>query len=117
MSGALVLLSLVFHEWHEDIEGHRTELGYALQCWYCVLLEYAVSVNSGFSVSFCRLKDEPAKGLYDKAGYELEKEDCLLVALWDNRRRLLSKYIPQQPAVQEEAEAPEEETEPFVTEY
>lgn len=68
----------------------------------------------------CRLKDAPALALYSKAGYGLEKEDCLLVSLWDDRRQLLSKFIPRrkQPELaeqKEEATQPNEEK--FVAEY
>lgn len=65
-----------------------------------------------------RLKDEPALGLYSKAGYEVEKEDCILVSLWDDRRQLLSKFIPRrkESAAKSDAKA-EKETEKFVAEY
>ena len=34
-------------------------------------------------------------GLYSKAGYEVEKEDCILVGLLNDRRQLLSKFLPR----------------------
>ena len=64
----------------------------------------------------CGLKDEPAKALYRKAGYEVEKQDCFLVSLWDERRQLLSKFIPrpQSPLLEQPAQQKAEE---LVTEY
>lgn len=68
----------------------------------------------------CRLIDEPALGLYSKAGYEIEKEDCILVGLWDDRRQLLSKFIPrrkdplQRKLAQEQSQ---EKKESLVAEY
>jgi hypothetical protein len=44
------------------------------------------------------LKDQAARALYERAGFEVEEEDCCLVGLWDNRRRLLSKFIPKRKA-------------------
>ena len=68
--------------------------------------------------SSCRLKDEPALGLYSKAGYEVEKEDCILVGLWDDRRRLLSKFIPRKKELMDmQPEESNENKEAFVAEY
>ena len=58
-----------------------------ISCQHC---KYELS-----PVTSCRLKDEPAKALYERGGFGLEKEDCFLVSLFDDRRRLLSKFIPQ----------------------
>lgn len=63
-----------------------------------------------------RLRDEPAKGLYSKAGFELEKEDCLLVSLWDHRRQLLSKFLPSRPQVNAAA-SQEQDPEPIASEF
>ena len=67
----------------------------------------------------CRLKDDAAMALYRKAGYEMEKEDCALVGLWNDRRQLLSKFIPRRqnrPNKQEES-SEDPESESFVAEY
>jgi len=60
-----------------------------------------------------RLKDEAARGLYQQAGFRLEKEDCWLVGWFDDRRNLLSKFIPKRKDPLQQAKAlqvdPEEE--------
>ena len=46
----------------------------------------------------------------------MEKQDCFLVCLWDERRQLLRKFIPQpnSPLLEQPAQQEEED---FVTEY
>lgn len=62
-----------------------------------------------------RTKDKPAKALYERAGFELEKEDCLLVSLFEDRRRLLSKFIPQDPMYRLNETSDHEEEQPALT--
>ena len=46
----------------------------------------------------------------------MEKQDCFLVSLWDERRQLLSKFIPRPKSPLLEQPAQQEE-EKLVTEY
>lgn len=55
--------------------------------------------------------------LYQKAGYEVEQEDCILVGLWNDRRQLLSKFIPKRHNRPKKEEKKEPVQEAVVAEY